>query len=378
MGEPVGGGNSYFRLLHTTCRERGAERFRGAIHPHSLLRNMESLRRLMSRKKDNPWKTVNDNWDDLLKTFRISTLVANKDRNPWKGWCRSWEMYERTHSKTPKSGKERAAVWRELYNFAKFTEDRLDEATAMHQQLTKQAAEFTNLQNENLLLKTKCESLQKKFDYEATAMWKRLETQTAELANLQNENLLLKTKCESLQKKFDYEATAMRKRLETQKAGLTNFQEENFVLKTKCESLKEQLHSEQIKNVMDEHRHKKELEEEVNEKQLAQYENNEFLKQRNELERQLVQVKQDLKVYQIHNYNQYHKNITVVNCQHHLEGEESWHEQAKRAGVGCPSYYKIWERLANYEDPNTPRNATFWQLVIRLSRREDLGTREAI
>lgn len=294
----------------------------------------------MSRKEDNPWKTVNDNWDDLLKTFRISTLVANKDRNPWKGWCRSWEMYERTHSKTPKSGKERAAVWRELYNLAKFSEDRLDEATAMHQQLAKQAAEFTNLQNENLLLKTKCESLQKKFDYEATAMCKRLETQ---------------------------------------KAGLTKLQKENFVLKTECESLQEQLQSEELKNAVDEQRHKKELEKEVNQKQLAQYENDEFLKRHNELERQLVQVKQDLKVYQIQNYNQYRKNITIVNCQHHLEGEESWHEQAKRAGVGCPSYYKIWERLAKYEDPNyTAHNATFWQLVIRLSRREDLGTREAI
>ncbi|XP_073477924.1 uncharacterized protein [Aquarana catesbeiana] len=294
---------------------------------------MESLRRLMSRKKDNPWKTVNDNWDELLQASHISTSVVNKDWNPWKGWCRSWEMYEQSYSKTPKSGKERAAVWRELYYLAKFTKDRLDEATAMRQQLAKQTVEFTNLQNENLLLKTTCGSLQKQFDYEATAMYKRLETQTAELTNLQKENLLLKTKCKSFQ---------------------------------------EQLHNEQCKNVMDDHRHRKELEEEVYQRQLAQNENKAILKQRDELERQLVQVKDVIKVY---NYNQYLKNITIVNCQNHLEGEESWHEKAKRAGVGCPSRCKILERLEYHEGRLSLAvlNATFWQLVIRLSRHEDLG-----
>ncbi|XP_077325347.1 uncharacterized protein LOC143960534 [Lithobates pipiens] len=297
---------------------------------------MESLRRLIYGKKDNPWKTVNDNWDELLQTSYISTSAVNKDWNPWKAWCRSWKMYEQSYSKTPKSGKERAAVWRELYYLAKFTEDRLDEATAMRQQLAKQTVEFTNLQNENLLLKTTCESLQKQFDYEATAMRQQLAKQTVDFTNLQKENLLLKTKCKSLQ---------------------------------------EQLHNEQCKNGVDDHRLRKELEDEVYQRQLAQNENKAILRQRDELERQLVQVKEVIKVY---NYNQYLKNVTIVNCQTSLEGEESWHEQAKRAGVGCPSRSKILARLERYEDLSwATLNATYWQLVIRLSRREDLGKKRS-
>ncbi|KAM3926599.1 uncharacterized protein RB166_009402 [Leptodactylus fuscus] len=62
------------------------------------------------------------------------------------------------------------------------------------------------------------------------------------------------------------------------------------------------------------------------------------------------------------------------------EGKQQlWRKKTMKAGAGCPSRYKIWKRLENHLDsvPYEEINgAPYWDLVVMLSRQEDLGTGE--
>lgn len=296
---------------------------------------MESLRRLMSRKENHPWEVILIEWEHL-----VGFSVATQDRNPWKEWCRSWEVYEKCHSKPPKSGRKKEAVWRELYYIAKKTADNIDEATGMSQQLKSQNTAITFLQQK------------------VTAIDQQLKNQYAELKNFQEENLLLKKKCESLQNKLNYE---------------------------------------QNEKIVDDYQHKHELEKEVNQRQTAEKEikrlSSTLLKDLTQIENlkdqisalngQLLSVKEEQDINVKYIINQYYEKLTINYPTQKqfaiqgIEGEESWYYKARKAGVGCPSRYKIWKRLEKYEDPReTVDNAPYWQLLVRLSRFEDLETGE--
>ncbi|KAM5170542.1 uncharacterized protein ACMZJ9_003446 [Mantella aurantiaca] len=382
-----------------------------AIHPHCFLQNMESLRRLMSRKEDHPWKTVLSKWEQFTES-----LLDHEDWNPWKEWCRSWEIYKQSHSKAPESGKKREAVWQELYRLAKVTAHKLDEATAIRQHLKTQETELVNLQKESLLLKKKCESLNNENLHLKTKCESlnnenlHLKTKCESLNNenlhlkkkcesLNNENLHLKTKCESLNNEnlhLKTKCESLNNENFNLKIKFESLKNENLLWKTKCESLQEQQEYQDYKKLLDDQRYKQELEKQKKKRQAAEKENiilNCTLQNNVEqlenleyeisaLKRQLVKIETEKDNSQNYNFNQYTQKYIIVNYppkEMAIEAADSWHDMAREAGVGCPSRDKIWRRLQRYEDPFlTVNNATYWKLVIRLSRYEDLGTKKPI
>ncbi|XP_068133979.1 uncharacterized protein [Hyperolius riggenbachi] len=72
---------------------------------------------------------------------------------------------------------------------------------------------------------------------------------------------------------------------------------------------------------------------------------------------------------------------------HALLVEDSWWDSqerkqkmdslARKAGAGCPSRYKIWKKLENYINPClTLDNAPYWELLVELSKHEELQSSE--
>ncbi|XP_075711981.1 uncharacterized protein LOC142748681 [Rhinoderma darwinii] len=131
---------------------------------------MEALRYLMSRKKagdrnHSSWRTVCDAWYKMIFPKWIITHDFSsseyKDWNPWKDWCESWEEFQSSEEKPPKSEKPKAALFSQLSFIAKLTREKLEDAKTMRTDLEQTTGENLSLRTQNFILKKQCEELQR-------------------------------------------------------------------------------------------------------------------------------------------------------------------------------------------------------------------------
>ncbi|XP_044137178.1 uncharacterized protein LOC122928427 isoform X1 [Bufo gargarizans] len=145
--------------------------FKSHLHQNST--SMETVMNWMHGKKagdrnHSAWRKVCNTW---FKIFELGILTRkssfeSKEWNPWRDWCQSWEEFQSSEEKPPKSEKQKAAIFSEMFHIAKLTRDKLEDAKAMRTCLEQVKDENQNLRTQNLILKDKCEVLQCKLDAE--------------------------------------------------------------------------------------------------------------------------------------------------------------------------------------------------------------------
>ncbi|XP_073506284.1 uncharacterized protein [Phyllobates terribilis] len=125
---------------------------------------MDALKSWMHGKNHASWTKVRDEWYKVIfSKFSINCNYSSleyKNWNPWKVWCESWEEFQSSEEKPPKSEKPKAAVFSEMFNLAKLTSDKLEEAKTMRIDLSQKIHENDSLRNQNFILDKKCAELQ--------------------------------------------------------------------------------------------------------------------------------------------------------------------------------------------------------------------------
>lgn len=134
---------------------------------------METLQKCMPWKKvgDHPaWRKVCATWykmifSDWIISHDFSTLEY-KEWNPWKDWCNTWKEFESSGEKPPKSKKQKADMFSELFNIAKLMSDKLEELKTTRADLESRTNENESLRNQNVAWQRTCEDLHRQLDAE--------------------------------------------------------------------------------------------------------------------------------------------------------------------------------------------------------------------
>ncbi|XP_073423649.1 uncharacterized protein [Dendrobates tinctorius] len=183
---------------------------------------MDALKNWIHGKNYHSWRMVRHEWYKVI--FSEFTITCNyssleyKNWNPWKDWCESWQEFQSSGEKLPKSDKPRAAMFSEMFNLAKLTSDKLEEAKAMRIDLSQKIHQNESLSNQNFTLEKKCAKLQMELNMremrvqnlekeakltsdkleEAKAMRIDLSQKIHQNESLRNQNLILEKKCAKL------------------------------------------------------------------------------------------------------------------------------------------------------------------------------------
>ncbi|KAM4676955.1 uncharacterized protein O3C94_009276 [Discoglossus pictus] len=105
---------------------------------------METLRHLVRRKKrDDPWEQLCFSWKKFVCMCSTPSLLKNGERNPWEEWSEAWEKFELSGKKTPKAGKQKAAIWQQLNDIAKYTLTNLERLEQNEHNLQRKLQEET-------------------------------------------------------------------------------------------------------------------------------------------------------------------------------------------------------------------------------------------
>ncbi|KAM4035693.1 uncharacterized protein ACNLHF_014803 isoform 2-T3 [Anomaloglossus baeobatrachus] len=179
---------------------------------------MDALKNWMHRKNHRSWTILHHEWYKIIYSkFSLTPNYSSleyRNWNPWKDWCESWEEFQSSKEKPPKSEKPKAAMFSELFNLAKMTSDKLEEAKTLRIDLSQKIHENESLKNQNVIMEKKCADLQVELNIKEkmrvqnqerevnlrTALEDRERLLTLEVQRLEEELCQERAKCGQLEK----------------------------------------------------------------------------------------------------------------------------------------------------------------------------------